>query len=93
MIWIVEIPIVAIVIAAMLIGDIRLGPALRSIGGILLVVSILLLLVGLFKEGRSRTKWFGGASLVGIQGLIMWLIGLFFGEHNLFEFFFGTGWF
>lgn len=91
--WIVEIPIIVYVIAAMLIGSIQIGHTLRVLGVILLLIGAVLLVISFCSEGKKRAKT-GLACVFFIFNAILFLaIGVCFGEHNLFEFLFGTGWF
>lgn len=101
MIWIVEIPVIVLVIAAMLIGSVEIGGTLRVVGAVLSALGayylVRTMLISKTTPDRSlkkkRNRFFGMALLLGIQGVVVLLIGIWFGEHSIFEFLFGTGWF
>lgn len=93
MILFFEIPIIALVVIAMLVGSIQIGQILRVIGVIMLIGGAISLLVSFTQEGDAKGKWGAATALLGVQGVIVLLVGIWFGEHSLFEFLFGTGWF
>lgn len=94
MIWIIEVPIVVLVIIAMLVGSIEVGGILRTIGIIMMIAGALSFVIAIAqRKDGSGSRNGKVTALLLVQGLVVWLIGIWFGEHNLFEFLFGTGWF
>ena len=89
MIWFIEIPVILFVILGMLAGSAQIGCLLRTIGIILLIVGFLVWIIALHSE-RDTKVVLGGILL--INGAILLLTGIWFVDHTLFEFLFGTGW-
>ena len=90
MIWIIEIPIIVFVIIGMLVGSIQVGTILRVVGIIMLIASLVWLAVVKSNESDERDQS-AVAIFFAVQGLLVFLFGIWFGEHSLFEFLFGTG--
>lgn len=93
MIWIIEIPIIFLVIVAMLVGSIQIGGVLRALGILMISIAAVLLLVSCFSDEKRKKKRIAIAGLIGPQGILVLLAGIWFADHSLFEFLFGTGWF
>lgn len=89
MIWFIEIPVILFVILGMLAGSVQIGGLLRTIGIILLIVGFLVWIISLY--GKRDTKVVLGGILL-INGAILLLTGIWFADHTLFEFLFGTAW-
>ena len=93
MIWIIEIPVIVFVIAAMMIGSLKLGAALRLGGIVLLALAGISYLIRNFKQKANKEFWGALTILNLIIGGGLLLVGSLMGDLNLFEFLFGTGWF
>lgn len=87
MIWIFEVPIFALMIIAMLVGSIKIGGILRVFGIIQIVIGVVVFIF--IPKSTPRTC----ALMIGFQGIVALLIGIWFADHSIFEFLFGTGWF
>lgn len=92
-----EIPAIAIVIALILgvgvLDGIKPGDIFNFAGWFLLIVGTIFALVGLCSETKNAEGKLYGGIFTAVIGIIAFLIGGWFGEHTLFEFLFGTGWF
>ncbi|MBR6801406.1 MAG: hypothetical protein IKM61_06620 [Eubacteriaceae bacterium] len=96
MFWIFEIPIMFIVIVAMLVGAIKPGGALQILGWIAIASGAVIYFKSDSNERMSKDSKSGYymlSILICITGGVLILFGLWFGEHTLFEFLFGTYWF
>ncbi len=89
--YIILIPASVIIIIAMLVGSIQIGSALRVIGILMLLCGLITFIVSRKKDKYSKSNWIGATLFFGYFGLIILLIGIWFGDHNIFEFLFGTG--
>ena len=90
MIWFIEIPVIVFVILGMLAGSAQIGCLLHTIGITVLIIGFLVWIISLYSD-RDTKVVLGGVLM--INGAILLLTGMWFGEHTLFEFLFGTGWF
>ena len=88
------IPAIVFVIAFMLLGGIRPGGFITILGWISFIAG-LVFLARYFRD-RDDGDYYGfrvWAPLCLIGGVLLWIFGGWFGNHSLFEFLFGTGWF
>ncbi|MBR2889156.1 MAG: hypothetical protein IKC09_02635 [Oscillospiraceae bacterium] len=94
MIWLIEIPVIVFIIAGMLVGSIEIGGILRITGVIMSLAAALALVIFSNSEDRRKREDLVPVCWVVLgTGIVALIVGIYFGEHNLFEFLFGTGWF
>lgn len=90
MIWLIEIPAIVLVIAAMLFGSIQMGAILRTVGILIAIGSVLAFL---WANSNDESGMKGASIFIGIEGILIYFFGVWFADHTIFEFLFGTGWF
>lgn len=93
MIWIIEVPIIVFVIAAMFIGSLEIGATLRTIGWIMMALAAVVSIPIFNKRVDDKGTWLSAVWLLGSNAVICLIFGYLIGDLNLFEFLFGTGWF
>ena len=88
------IPTMAIVIALILVGSIQPGGFLAVLGWFSFIAGMIFLVLYLkekdYGDYHGYRVW---APLFLVGAVLLWIFGGWFGDHSLFEFLFGTGWF
>ena len=87
--WIISVPAIVFVIIAMLVGNIQPGLIIRVIGILVLIGGGITFLVSLDRKGDDKSDLIKAAVTFLVLGILILLLGIWFGGHTLLEFLFG----
>lgn len=84
--WFIEIPIIAVVLVAMLVGSIQPGPVLCVLAIAAMIAGVIICAVAELRAGQKNAYRNGVAGVFCfVQGLLILIWALQIGSHNLFE--------